>query len=79
LMNSRPNASLLKGIGWDADGFYRFQYIGPMNEQALAGHSTTPTIVDWEKDGIPDLLLGAEDGFFYYFRNTRSQNSNKRN
>ncbi|HWS01108.1 MAG TPA: VCBS repeat-containing protein, partial [Prolixibacteraceae bacterium] len=32
----------------------------------LAGHDTSPTIVDWNKDGKPDLLIGAEDGHFYY-------------
>jgi hypothetical protein len=35
----------------------------------LAGHTTSPTVVDWNKDGIPDLLVGAEDGHFYYMVN----------
>jgi len=37
----------------------------------LAGHTTSPTIVDWDKDGVPDLLVGAEDGHFYMIRNNR--------
>ncbi len=37
----------------------------------LAGHDTSPTTVDWNKDGIPDLLLGAEDGHLYYLQNKR--------
>src|SRR5690606_24292769 len=36
------------------------------------GHTTSPTIVDWNEDGVPDLLLGAEDGHFYYLENTWS-------
>ena len=28
-----------------------------------------PPRSDWNKDGIPDLLLGAEDGFLYYLPN----------
>lgn len=32
----------------------------------LTGHDTSPTVVDWNKDGTPELLLGAEDGHFYY-------------
>ena len=32
----------------------------------LTGHDTSPTTVDWNKDGVPELLLGAEDGHFYY-------------
>jgi len=35
----------------------------------LAGHTTSPTTVDWDRNGIPDLLVGAEDGFLYYMRN----------
>ncbi|MDP0500098.1 MAG: VCBS repeat-containing protein [Verrucomicrobiota bacterium JB022] len=71
LMNSQPNVSLLKGLG-QKDGQWHFRYEGPLSEQVLAGHSTTPTIVDWDEDGVPDLLLGAEDGFFYYLRNPAS-------
>jgi hypothetical protein len=32
----------------------------------LAGHTTSPTTVDWDRDGVRDLLVGAEDGRFYY-------------
>jgi len=44
---------------WDRDG-------------RLAGHSTSPTIIDWNKDKIPDLLIGAEDGFLYYLPNPKT-------
>ncbi len=35
----------------------------------LAGHTTSPTIVNWNQDNKPDLLVGAEDGHFYYLEN----------
>ncbi len=35
----------------------------------LAGHTTSPTVVDWNKDDQPDLFIGAEDGHFYYLEN----------
>jgi len=50
-------------------GQFRFENQGPISELVLAGHSTCPTIVDWDKDGIGDLLVGAEDGYFYYMKN----------
>jgi len=40
-------------------------------DQKLAGHTTNPTFVDWDKNGVLDLLLGAEDGHFYYLKNSR--------
>jgi hypothetical protein len=43
-----------------------FRDRGPLSGLKLAGHTTSPTVVDWNDNGIPDLLLGAEDGLFYY-------------
>lgn len=33
----------------------------------LAGHNPTPNTADWNGDGKLDLIVGAEDGLFYYF------------
>lgn len=45
-----------------------FKETGPLLKIKLAGHTTSPTTVDWNKDGVPDLLIGAEDGHFYYLQ-----------
>jgi hypothetical protein len=73
MANSNPNATFLRGRGRDAQGRWVFEHVGPVSSQRLAGHSTTPTPVDWDKNGVPDLLIGAEDGFFYLHRNPRSR------
>jgi hypothetical protein len=39
---------------------------GPLAERLLSSHTTSPTTVDWNGNGVPDLLVGAEDGHFYY-------------
>lgn len=39
---------------------------GSLANRELAAHATCPTIVDWNRNGVPDLLVGAEDGHFYY-------------
>jgi len=44
---------------------------GPLFERPLAGHTSSPATVDWNADGVPDLLVGAEDGYLYYARNPR--------
>lgn len=38
---------------------------GAISTHRLAGHSTSPTTVDWNRDGVRDLLIGAEDGHLY--------------
>ena len=68
LLNSK-NVALFENVGTE-QGKVNMLFKGNLSEQILAGHTTSPTIVDWDKNGIPDLLLGAEDGFFYYMKNT---------
>jgi hypothetical protein len=67
LVNSR-NVNLLR---WTArnDGQYIFRDTGPMDTRVLAGHTTSPTVVDWDRNQIPDLLVGGEDGHLYYMKN----------
>jgi len=56
------NTSVRNGHPW-------MNMVGDVSNQKLAGHTTSPTFVDWNKDGKPDLLLGAEDGHIYYLKN----------
>ena len=66
LVNSDTNVNILRGLGQDSDGRWRYEDIGSVSEQRLAAHSTTPTIATWE--GKSYLVVGAEDGFFYYMQ-----------
>ncbi|MBM3796193.1 MAG: VCBS repeat-containing protein [Acidobacteria bacterium] len=43
---------------------------------SLAGHSPTPNVADWNGDGRLDLIIGAEDGLFYYFERSYIERSN---
>lgn len=40
---------------------------GLLTSAKLPGHNPTPNVADWNHDGVADILVGAEDGFFYYF------------
>lgn len=62
------NVDLLRGIG-----DFQFENAGPLADKVLAGHDTCPTVVDFNRDGVPDLLAGAEDGLLYYLPNPRSR------
>jgi len=68
LANSRC-IDFLRNVADAPGGGCVFQSHGPVDARRLAGHTTSPTVVDWDKDGKPDLLVGAEDGFFYYMKN----------
>lgn len=47
---------------------------GDISKIRLAGHDTSPTPIDWDKNGIYDILLGAEDGHFYWLKNNTGLN-----
>lgn len=37
-----------------------------VSERNIEGYDASPTTVDGKNDGVPDLLIGAEEGHFYY-------------
>jgi hypothetical protein len=53
----------------EENGYVYFVNRGKVSSVILAGHDTAPTPVDWDNDGIYDLLVGAEDGHFYLIQN----------
>lgn len=48
---------------------WTFKNIGPIAKKNIEGHDVSPCVVDFDDNGIPDFLGGAEDGRFYYLRN----------
>ncbi len=68
IANSR-NAEWFENMGTDEKGNTHFMFRGNIANARLAGHTTCPTPVDWNNDGVPDILLGAEDGHFYLLKN----------
>ena len=67
LINS-VNVRFLRNAG-STNGIVTFEDGGNVAGRKLAGHTTSPTTVDWNRDGRPDLLVGAEDGFLYHMPN----------
>lgn len=64
LVNS-SNANFYRQVG-QQDGKIVLQDMGKMYERNIAGHTSSPTVVDWNRDGVPELLVGSEDGRLYY-------------
>lgn len=71
LLNS-SSANVLRQVE-TRDGKWIFKDTGPLVQQNIEGHDVSPTVVDFNNDGIPDFLGGAEDGRFYYLRNPRTK------
>ena len=73
LLNS-SSANVLRQVA-ARDGNWYFRDVGPLVEQDIEGHDVSPTVVDFNDDGVPDFLGGAEDGRMYYLRNPRTAGS----
>jgi hypothetical protein len=72
ILANAANAKFLRQTG-ARDGKVFFHDLGLLVEQNIEGHDVSPTTVDFNGDGVPDFLGGAEDGRFYYLRNPRSR------
>ena len=70
LVNS-SSANFLRQVGFK-DGKWLFKDEGPLVKQNIEGHDVSPTTVDFDGDGVPDFLGGAEDGRFYFLKNPRT-------
>jgi hypothetical protein len=74
LLANSTNIDFLRNVSTTENEFV-FENMGTVHERILAGHSTSPTVVDWDRNGVPDLLVGAEDGYFYYLKNPHARQS----
>jgi predicted neuraminidase len=50
----------------DRDGRVVLKRIGNVSNRNISGHTTSPAVADFDRDGIPELLIGAEDGRLYH-------------
>ncbi len=70
LLNS-ANADWLRQVE-SREGVWVFENMGPLATRNIEGHDVSPSTVDFDGDGIVDLIGGAEDGRIYYQANPRS-------
>ncbi|WP_196782387.1 sulfatase-like hydrolase/transferase [Bremerella volcania] len=67
LLNSR-SVDLMRNVSTQEKP-WAFDAPVQVHPHRLAGHTTSPTVVDWNNDNRPDLFIGAEDGHFYHLEN----------
>jgi len=68
LLLNAANATFLRQVTSE-DGRWSFRDMGLLSDRNIEGHDVSPTVVDFNGDGVPDFLGGAEDGRFYYMAN----------
>jgi hypothetical protein len=68
LLVNAANASFVRQTR-HADGRWFFKDMGLISPTNIEGHDVSPTVVDFDGNGVPDFLGGAEDGYLYYLRN----------
>lgn len=71
LLNS-SNADLYRQVE-QKDGVWMFKRAGTLAAQNIEGHDVSPGVSDFDGDGVPHFLGGAEDGRFYQLSNPRSK------
>jgi len=67
LLNS-ANADFLRQLDYH-DGTWTMKNVGTLASRNIEGHDVSPAVVDFDGDGVPDFLGGAEDGRLYFMKN----------
>jgi hypothetical protein len=50
----------------EVDGKWTFSMGGGFGKRKLAGHPSCPTVVDFDGDGVPEVVVGTEDGRLFW-------------
>lgn len=65
LLTNSENAMWYRNCG-TRDGKVVLKKIGNLAKRNVAGHTSSPAVCDFDRDGKPDLLVGSENGRIYY-------------
>jgi len=71
LITNSENAAWYRNCA-DHDGKPVFKKIGNLAQRNVSGHDSSPASCDFDLDGKPDLIIGAEDGRIYYIKHAGS-------
>lgn len=64
LVNSE-NVAWYRSLGEHQDK-YVLKKVGNLSTRNVAGHTASPAVCDFDRDGIPDMMVGSENGRIYH-------------
>jgi hypothetical protein len=67
ILANSANANLLRQVARRGDTWV-FRDAGPLATRNIEGHDVSPAVADFDADGVPDFLGGAEDGRLYFMK-----------
>ncbi len=70
LVNSE-NACWYRNCG-TSNGKVVLKKVGNLAQRNVSGHTSSPCVCDFDNDGVPDLLVGSENGRIYYLPHLES-------
>ncbi|GAB5406732.1 MAG: VCBS repeat-containing protein [Aureliella sp.] len=70
LVNSE-NACWYRNCGL-SNGLVVLKKVGNLARRNVSGHTSSPCVCDFNSDGVPDLLVGSENGRIYYLPHDES-------
>ena len=68
VLTNSENATWYRNCKDAGDGKVVLKKVGNLADRNVAGHTSSPAVCDFDKDGKPDLLVGSENGRIYHIK-----------
>ncbi|MGY8690198.1 MAG: exo-alpha-sialidase, partial [Verrucomicrobiales bacterium] len=70
ILTNSENATWYRNCRDTPNGQVILKKVGNLARRNVAGHTSSPAVCDFDRDGKPDLLVGAENGRIYHIQHS---------
>ena len=68
ILTNSENATWWRNCKDAGDGKVILKKVGNLAKRNVSGHTSSPTVCDFDKNGKPDLIVGSENGRLYFIK-----------